>query len=242
MSLDLSATEIQLKLSEACRVIANAGLAEDILGHVSLRTEHGIWIRCRGPQERGLLFTDPQDIHEVGDGCALPGGYMPPNELPIHSEILKRRPETMSVVHAHAPNVIAADLAGLELRPIVGAYNMPAMRMAAAGISTYPRSVLINTEQLGVEVAEAIGDDPVLILRGHGIVTVGATVEEAVIRALNVEALARMHVLSSTKGKVAHEVTAEEMALMPDLGSTFNDGFVWRYHQSMLQLAGLSLR
>ncbi|WP_139007008.1 class II aldolase/adducin family protein [Arthrobacter crystallopoietes] len=234
--------ESRLLLAEACRIIAHAGLAEDILGHVSLRTNGGIQIRSRGPRERGLLFTSLEDIQEVRDNVPMPDGYKAPNELPIHSEIMKLRPEVKSVVHAHAPHVIAADLAGLELRPIVGAYNMPAMRMAAVGIKTYPRSVLINTEELGKEVAEAIGQDPVLILRGHGIVTVGETVKEAVIRALNLEALAKIHVMASSRGKVAYQVTESDMALMPDLGSAFNDGFVWQYHQARLELAGLSLR
>ncbi|WP_206477127.1 class II aldolase/adducin family protein [Microbacterium sp. KRD172] len=228
-------------LAEACRIIANAGLAEDILGHVSLRTDAGIAIRCRGPQENGLLFTSPDDIHEVIPGVTLDGGYKVPNELPIHAEVLRARPDVNAVVHAHAPFVIAADLAGIELRPVVGAYNMPAMRMAAGGVPTYPRSLLINTDELGREVAEAIGDVPVLVMRGHGVVTVGETVEQAVVRALNIEILARMLVRASARGPVDFEVSPEDMAAMPDLGSAFNDGFVWRYQRSRLQHAGLAV-
>jgi hypothetical protein len=41
-----------------CRVLARAGLVENVLGHVSVRTAPDrMLIRCRGPQERGLLFT-----------------------------------------------------------------------------------------------------------------------------------------------------------------------------------------
>ena len=79
-------------ISQACRVLAHRGLAEDILGHVSLRDgEDALYVRSRGPNERGLLFTDPDDVRLVGmDGdCALPGGYQVPNELPIHREVLR---------------------------------------------------------------------------------------------------------------------------------------------------------
>lgn len=238
MTLD---TGTRVLLAEACRIIANAGLAEDILGHVSLRTDDGIAIRCRGPQENGLLFTTPDDIHEVASGVELESGYQAPNELPIHSEVMRARSDVKVVVHAHAPFVIAADLAGIELRPVVGAYNMPAMRMAAEGIPTYPRSVLINTDELGREVAAALGDSSVLVLRGHGVVTVGETVEQAVVRAINLEILARMLVHASSRGPIGYEVSPEEQALMPDLGAGFNDGFVWRYQQSRLRLSGLAL-
>lgn len=239
MAFDASAREL---LAEACRIIAHAGLAEDVLGHVSLRTDAGIAIRCRGPQESGLLFTKPGDIHEVVPERALERGYQAPNELPIHAEVLAARPDVQAVVHAHAPAVIAADLAGVGLLPAVGAYNIPAMRMAAEGIPTYPRSLLINTSELGREVASALGAAPALVLRGHGIVTVGATVEQAIVRALNVEILARMLVSANALGTVSYEVPEADMAVMPDLGSSFNDGFVWNYHLARLRHAGLAVR
>lgn len=234
-------TQLQVKLAEACRVIAHAGLAEDILGHVSFRTDDGVAVRCRGEQECGLLFTQKEDICEVVDGAARNPAYRPPNELPIHTKVLEARPDVNAVVHAHAPHVVAADLAGLEMKPIIGAYNIPAMRMAAGGVPIYPRSLLINTDDLGTEIAEHLGGAPALILRGHGVVTVGDTVEEAVVRAINMEILAKMQVLASVNGEIKHRVTEEDMALMPDLGSGFNDHFVWRYHQAKLAHAGFGL-
>lgn len=234
-------SEVATTLAEACRIIANAGLAEDILGHVSARTDKGIAVRCRGPRERGLLFTSPDEIQLAEEVLGSNSDYSLPSEFPIHSEVLKRRPDTQAVVHAHAPSVIAADLAGLEFQPIVGAYNIPAMRMAAEGIPVYPRSLLINTEELGADVAAALGDSPALILRGHGVVTVGSTIEEAVVRALNLEILARMLLLSSNNGHVRHRVSEEDMSLTPDLGSTFNNSYVWEYQRARLKLAGLSV-
>jgi ribulose-5-phosphate 4-epimerase/fuculose-1-phosphate aldolase len=81
----------------------------------------------------------------------------------------------------------------------------------------------------------------VCILRGHGVVTVGDTIEQAVVRALNIEILARMTLDATHRGTPPPELPTEDIAAMPDLGSTFNDTYVWQYHRSRLELAGLDL-
>jgi len=138
----------------ACRVLAGRGLADGILGHISLRmAENALLVRCRGPQERGLAFTEAGDIRLVdldGNPAAdgeLDGGYTVPNELPLHTELLRRRPDINAVVHAHPPQVVAADLAGLTVRPIVGAFDIPGTRLAAGGVPVYPRAVLVRNQR-----------------------------------------------------------------------------------------------
>lgn len=235
---------LRTTVAEACRILAHAGLAEDILGHVSARspTGDGVLVRSRGPYERGLLFTGPNDVQETrADGAPLPYDYRLPNEFPIHGQVLRARPDVDAVVHVHPPAVVACELAGLRLRPIVGAYNIPAMRMARDGFPVFPRSVLVNTDELGRAVADALGGAPVCILRGHGIVTVGETVEQAVVRALNIESLARMTLDSACRGTLPDEVPDADAETMPDLGSAFNDTYVWQYQRSRLTLAGLGL-
>jgi ribulose-5-phosphate 4-epimerase/fuculose-1-phosphate aldolase len=94
-------------------------------------------IRARGRAEQGVLFTQREDIRLVdfaGHGDDPAAGYSMPNELPIHGETLRQRLEVCAVVHAHPPAVLARGIARLALRPIFGAYNIPAMRLAADGI------------------------------------------------------------------------------------------------------------
>ncbi|MCE7006985.1 class II aldolase/adducin family protein [Kibdelosporangium philippinense] len=228
-------------------MLANAGLAEDILGHVSLRTGPGtMLVRCRGPREEGLLFTLDEDIRQVGldGGGADLEDWSAPQELPIHAEILRTRPDVDAVVHCHPPSVLAAALAGVQLRPIFGAYNIPAARMALDGIPIYPRKVLVRTTQLGRELVDAMGQAPVCVLAGHGIVTVGSgeyAVEQAVVRALNLDVLARINVEQARLGARAADLTPEDIAELPDLGSSFNDLNLWRHHIARLRLAGLDL-
>lgn len=178
----------------ACRVLAQQGLARDVLGHVSLRTGTGMLIRCRGPKERGLLHTEAADVHEVAlDGpYELPYGYAVPAELPIHAETLRRHPGVNAVVHAHPPALVTADLAGVPLLPIVGAFDIPTARLVRDGVPVHPRAVLIRTAALAAEMLTSMGDRPVCVLRGHGLTATGATLAQAVTRAIGLEHLARM--------------------------------------------------
>jgi ribulose-5-phosphate 4-epimerase/fuculose-1-phosphate aldolase len=125
----------------ACRILANTGLAEDILGHVSVRVGHNkMLVRCRGPEEQGLLFTLDADIRLVdldGRGDAA-DGWSVPAELPIHAELLRARPDVDSVVHCHPPSVLVVGLADVALRPVFGAFNIPAARLALDGVPSSP--------------------------------------------------------------------------------------------------------
>lgn len=222
-------------VATACQVLAATGLAENILGHVSVRVgSDEVFVRCRGPQERGLRYTTSDDIRLLGPGVNDVGEWSPPNELPIHVELMRHRADITAVVHAHPPAVVAMSIAGLQLRPIVGAYDIPAASMAAAGIPVWPRAVLVNTPALGQAVAEALGPAPAAVLRGHGIVTVGSgspehAVAEAVVRAYALDSLARMTLQVRALGVDPADISPEDLRELPDLGSGLNVEAMWRH-------------
>jgi 3,4-dihydroxyphthalate decarboxylase len=237
--------ELRRRVAIACRILAHAGLVEDVLGHVSVRLdENTILVRARGPAESGLSFSTADDVIacSLRTGAALAAdGYAPPNELPIHVACYQADPAAGAVVHAHPPSVIAADLAGVELVPMIGAYNIPAARLAVDGIATYPRSVLINTAELGQDMTSAMNGRPVCVLRGHGITVTGATLEQAVARALAIDALARMACRVASLGADVEPLPSDDLAQLPDLGPAFNDGLIWRHHEQRLRHAGLGI-
>jgi 3,4-dihydroxyphthalate decarboxylase len=229
-------------VAEACRVLAARGLADGILGHVSLRIDEGrLLVRCRGPQERGLAFTTDADIRLVDlDGMAgatgeLDGGYAPPNELPLHTEVLRARPDVAAVVHAHPPDVVAADLAGIAIRPIVGAFDIPGARLAAGGVPVYPRGVLIRDRRLAAEMVAALGNRPAVLLRGHGLTSAAACVEQAVLQAISVDRLARLSLRIVSAGGTLADLPELDLAELPDLGSSFNVATAWRHEVTRTQ-------
>lgn len=231
-------------IATACRIAAYRGLCEDILGHVSARSGDGLLMRCRGPQESGLLFTNAEDVREVAFDGTTDGaeqGYAAPNELHIHTEILKARPDVEVVLHVHPASIVALDLAGLELAPVVGSYNIPASRMAREGVPVYPRSILVNTPDLGRELADCLGEKSSCVLRGHGLVTTGGTVQEALSRALSLDTLARLMLLAASAGEIPTTLPSEDLAQLPDLGPGFNDANIWRCQVASLAAAGYAL-
>ncbi len=228
----------------ACRVLASRGLADGILGHISVRTgENELLVRCRGPQERGLAHTEANDIRLVdldGNPAAegeLDSGYTVPNELPLHTELLRRRPDINSVVHAHPPQVVTADLAGLAVRPIVGAFDIPGTRLAAGGIPVYPRGVLVRNRELAAEMLDAMGDRPVVLLRGHGLTSAAPTMEQAVLQAISVNTLAGLSLQITAAGGQLQDLPCPDMAELPDLGGPFNIATAWRHELARLSVS-----
>jgi 3,4-dihydroxyphthalate decarboxylase len=228
-------------IAEACRVLAARGLADGILGHISLRIDdRRLLVRCRGPQERGLAFTTDADIRlvdldgEEGAPGELDGGYSPPNELPLHTEVLRTRADVAAVVHAHPPDVVAADLAGIAVRPIVGAFDIPGTRLAAGGVPVHPRGVLVRDRRLAAEMVASMGGRPVVVLRAHGLTSAAAGVEQAVLQAVSVDQLAGLSLRVVSAGGTLVDLPEADMAELPDLGAAFNNATAWRHELARL--------
>jgi 3,4-dihydroxyphthalate decarboxylase len=219
-------------VATACRILANEGLVDGILGHVSARVdEKTMLVRCRSPHERGLALTTANDVRIVdfdGGGDELEARWSPPKELEIHSESYRARPAVGAVVHAHPRSALLCGLAGLEPRPVFGAYNIPALRLALDGVPIYPRPILITRRELAAEMLAAMESSTVCILRGHGITVVGNSVEQATVRAVNLHALLEITVQLAQLSAVPEPVSADDIAELPDLGSAFNDGLTWQ--------------
>lgn len=241
MTVSYQAEREQVAL--ACRMLAVEGLAETTLGHVSLRVDdRHFLVRARRASEHGLLFTTADDIALTDlDGNLHPGEppISLPAELPIHSALLAARPECAAVVHAHSPAVVACTVTGMPLRPIVGAYNIPAARLAADGIPTYPFSGLIRTAERAAGLVGAIGDRPVCLLQGHGLATAGASLSEAVLRAIDVHILAGLTVTCAQMQQSLTEIGAGDYRDLPVFGQEYYDQ-VWRFYAAKADRAANS--
>jgi ribulose-5-phosphate 4-epimerase/fuculose-1-phosphate aldolase len=222
-------------VAEACRVAASRDLVDGILGHISLRIDDDrLLIRCRSDTDNGVAYTEPDDIRLVRlDGtAAAPGeldGYRVPNEFPIHVETMLSDPARRAVAHLHPPAVVAADLAGIAIEPVYGAFDIPGAWIARGGIPIYERAVLIRSSGLGREMVAAMGDRPVAICRGHGIVSAAATVQVAVLQAISIDQLARMSLQVRAAGGELRAIADADWADLPDLGASFTADATWRH-------------
>jgi ribulose-5-phosphate 4-epimerase/fuculose-1-phosphate aldolase len=117
-----------------------------------------------------------------------------PRESVIYTEIFKARPDVNAVVHCHPAMCIALSLAEKPVDWV----HMQSSRFKG-GTPIYPRPIYILDESEGAELAKTLGDASALMIKGHGIVTVGATIDEACMGALYMErtakimAIARLH-------------------------------------------------
>lgn len=188
-------------LVAANRVLYAQGVV-DAFGHVSARTAAGRFLLSRSIAPAQVTASDilewDLDANPVG-GDARPG-Y---SERFIHSEIYRARPEVMSVVHCHAPSLIPFGITGTPLRPVfhnssfVGE-GVPVFEIRAAAGDT---DMLVRTPELGRALARTLGDKPAVLMRGHGAVIVGRSIEEAVARAVYLELNARIQAQAMAMGQ-----------------------------------------
>jgi ribulose-5-phosphate 4-epimerase/fuculose-1-phosphate aldolase len=242
--------DLKERTARACRVLGALGLAQGATGHVSSRIpgNENILVRARGRNELGVQFTQVEQIIEVGpDGMARPGtpdGLEPPLEVFIHTQIYKRRPDVSAVVHVHPLSVVLFTICNKPLLPLYGAYDPPSARLAIDGVPTYPRSILCDTPERGDELADSLAQSKCCLMRGHGITSVGNSVEEAALTAIHLNNLADVNYKAHLLGSPVPIPVDEQEFIYADRdgGSVPQAGDVpkgrpaalWRYYCSLV--------
>lgn len=171
------------------RILAQHGVL-DGFGHVSARDprnpDHYFLSRSLAPE-----LVTPADLMLFDlDSNALNGDARKPYlERFIHGEIYKARPEVLSIVHSHSPSVIPFAASSIKLRPI---YHMSGFLTGEVQVFDIRHQfgctdMLVRNGAHGAALAKQLGARSVVLMRGHGFVTVGGTVPEAVYRAMYTE-------------------------------------------------------
>ena len=192
-------------VAKACRVVGNLDLTKATTGHISQRAADGkhILIRARGPDQTGVRYTTAEQVITIDfDGKMVDGpeGLAAPQEVFIHTWLYKTRPEVKSVIHVHPATVVLFTICGKPLEPLYGAYDPSSVDLWLDGIPTYGRSITISNDELGKEFSDAMGTKNVCLMRGHGITTAGASVEEATVTAIKLNELAEMNYRANLLG------------------------------------------
>lgn len=180
-----------------CRILAAKGHDDFVWGHVSARDPdgRGVWMKAA---TFGFEEMTAERIILVGfDGGVLVGDCPRHVEWPIHTEVMRARPDAGAVVHSHPPHSIALGASGQPLRPVSHAGTL----FAPPDVPRYTRTAeLIVTTEMGSDVAATLGDLDALLLVNHGIVTAGTGVRDAVIRAVVLEKAAHQQMLTYAFG------------------------------------------
>jgi ribulose-5-phosphate 4-epimerase/fuculose-1-phosphate aldolase len=227
---------------EACHILAANNCVREITGHVSARIPgtDEILLRCRRPNDPGVEFTILEDIRRLkldAAGWQVIDGYELPGEFSIHSEIYKARPEVLAVVHGHPLSSLKCGIIKLPLEPVVGAYDPGMLDLALKNVPIFPRAVLIRTPELGKQMVAAMGTSKAVLLQGHGVVTVGANVPEAVVQAIKLEALADLMLDLHNTGLPRTQLSAQDIEeTMPSWTPREQTFFEWTWEFHRLKL------
>ncbi|HWH76798.1 MAG TPA: class II aldolase/adducin family protein [Candidatus Binatus sp.] len=233
------------KVALACQILAKLGLFKETTGHVSARSasDAAMLIRGRGREESGLLFTKASEVVSADfDGRKLDKKSVlkTPNESVIHGELYKARAAVGGIVHAHPPSIVLTSMAGIELRPIFGGFDPRGMRMAIKGIPVYQSSLTLHKVEHVHEMMAVMGDNDICVLRGHGVVVCGSSVEDATIKAIKLENLATLNLQAAMLGKVPSISEADQQTFLTRKSTGMGGGgaeTLWRYYCEWLKRA-----
>ena len=167
-------------------------------GNISVRfAEDNIMITPSG-MPKGQL--SPDDLLVVDpNGKVLHGKHMASSEMAMHLYVYRNRPEIMACVHSHPPYATAFSVAGKELpmdilpETVMFVGRIPLTRYAPPGTDAVPKSL-----------EPYIGDCNAFLLRNHGLLTIGRTLEEAYHRHETVEHYCRILHHALELGHVDH--------------------------------------
>ena len=114
-------------------------------------------------------------------------------EVYMHGEIFRARPDVMAVLHSHTPEILAFTESSVALRPVVNGAVFIAEGLPMHDIRKFdPAENIIRTPELGRTVATALGKKPGVLLKGHGIALTGSSLQDLVSKAYNLRLNARI--------------------------------------------------
>jgi HCOMODA/2-hydroxy-3-carboxy-muconic semialdehyde decarboxylase len=194
------------KLVLANRILYDQGVV-DGFGHVSVRHDqspaHFLLARNMAP---ALVRRDDIVTFDF-DGNALDAnGRRVYLERFIHGEIYRARPDVHAVVHSHSPSVIPFGVTRQPLRPVFHMSGFLGQGTALFDIrdAAGDTDMLVSNAALGKALAASLGARSTVLMRGHGSTVVGASIEQAIYRAIYAEVNAKLQMQAIGLGEVTY--------------------------------------
>ncbi|HEV7370182.1 class II aldolase/adducin family protein [Arenibaculum sp.] len=185
------------KLAVASRILEMEGHGDMTLGHLSLRDPmgRGFWLK-RNAFGLGEILG-PADFVLLGfDGVQIAGEGGRHSEWPIHSEILRARPDVTVVAHTHPFHTCLFSASDDPLLPYTLDADYFAELPKHAGTAA-----LVNTVELGADLARALGPTAhAVLMANHGATFCGTSVEHAAIVGVFLERACRAHMAGKAAG------------------------------------------
>jgi L-fuculose-phosphate aldolase len=208
-SIGTTRDDILEKLIQSCKILHSEVPSvhnPNPMGHFSARIPGTEEVIIK-PRDVGWNKVTPDDLITYSlDYRKLSGPDYEIVELPIHPEMYREREDVMAVVHTHQTYATLLGTLGLRLELLD-----PSTLAFTKGIPTYDEvddptyfskevGTLIRNEEQGRVAAKKIGDSSALILKAHGPIIVGRSVEEACMLTILLENAAKSQIIASMVG------------------------------------------
>lgn len=193
-------SQVLTELARAHRILDGEGHNDMSLGHMSVRDPagRGFWLK-RGNIGLEEVIGEEDFVLLDFTGEVLDGGGIRHLEWPIHAAILQAREDVNVVAHTHPFHATVLSATEEEIRPFTneGVWF-------ETGVTHFKlTSDLVNTPELGKELALALGEKAAVLLKNHGATFVGPTVKEATLAGVFLERAARAQ-LTLAASSLAH--------------------------------------
>lgn len=165
-------------------------------GNVSIRDKETGYVAIK---PSGIMYEDltAEDMVVLDlNGKVIEGSKKPSSDTASHLYIYRARPDVFGVVHTHSPYATAFAAIGKPI-PVY----LTAQADEFGGPIPCGGFALIGGEEIGKVVVESIGASPAIILKNHGVFTVGPSGKGAVKAAIMVEDVARTIWLAKQLGE-----------------------------------------
>jgi L-fuculose-phosphate aldolase len=184
-------------IAHSARIVA-AGLGGPLGDDISARFDDSVLITPSGASYAGLRPAMIARMPLVGEYGAWKGPMKPTSEWRIHLDIVRARPDIGGIVRFQSPYATALAMAG---KPILAAH--PMIALFGAPIIRCAKYAPAGTKELAGLALEALDQSHAVLLSNYCALTTGATLGAALVRARELETLARLYAIALSLGRPA---------------------------------------
>ncbi|HWA66626.1 MAG TPA: class II aldolase/adducin family protein [Mycobacteriales bacterium] len=190
------------RLAAGFRLFSKFGFEEGVAGHITARDPiepNTFWVN---PFAVPFAHVSVSKLIRVNDTGEVVEGNYHVNEAAfcIHSRVHEARPDVVAAAHSHSTYGRALSALGELLEPIT--QDVCAFYDDHALFDDYT-GVVTDLEE-GKRIAHALGENKAVILRNHGLLTAGTSVDSAVWWFITMERSCQVQLLAKAAGKVVH--------------------------------------
>ncbi|HEX7399841.1 MAG TPA: class II aldolase/adducin family protein [Candidatus Limnocylindrales bacterium] len=195
---------------ERVHLFAQRLLAERLVyftaGNISMRISDDPELVAMTPASTPYDTMRASDVVIVRlDGRVVDGALKPTSELPLHTLTYARRPDVGGIVHTHSAAAMAAAAMSIAIPPILHGL----IAACGGGIVTAPYA-RGGTAEVAELTADSLRDRSACLLRNHGVLAIGPTVDHAYNAASVVEGVADAYLRALAFGPVP-EIAPDEV-------------------------------